>query len=189
MTREQRAKIKPRNKNPLARPRGDTRPTQVPPSPKPPPKRCVLGRRNGHAGSLHAAGRDLHTFRRSISTWLIDNDENAKATQELLRHANSKTTLDVYAKAATRSSNIPKQLACSPHMRGAQTIYLVEHPGTHTRFLARLFPSAMRGKTTSQTSTKTYRPVAHKSHQTQFELPTAALEMRMSKVCTLRNSS
>jgi integrase len=34
-----------------------------------------------------------HTFRRSISTWLIDNDENVKVTQELMRHAQSKNDL------------------------------------------------------------------------------------------------
>jgi integrase len=44
-----------------------------------------------------------HTFRRSISGWLIDNDENVKVTQELMRHAQAKTTLDLYAKAATPS--------------------------------------------------------------------------------------
>jgi integrase len=44
-----------------------------------------------------------HTFRRSISTWLIDNDENVKVTQELMRHSHSKTTLDICAKAATPS--------------------------------------------------------------------------------------
>jgi len=45
----------------------------------------------------------LHTFRRSISTWLIDNDENVKVTQELMRHPHSKTILDTYAKAVTPS--------------------------------------------------------------------------------------
>jgi integrase len=44
-----------------------------------------------------------HTFRRSISTWLIDNDENVKVTQELMRRSHSKTTLDIYAKAVTPS--------------------------------------------------------------------------------------
>lgn len=53
------------------------------------------------AGILGAVG--WHTFRRSISTWMIDNDENIKVTQELLRHAQSGTTLDLYAKAVTRS--------------------------------------------------------------------------------------
>jgi integrase len=44
-----------------------------------------------------------HSFRRSISTWLIENEENVKVTQELLRHAGSGTTLDLYAKAVTPS--------------------------------------------------------------------------------------
>jgi hypothetical protein len=34
---------------------------------------------------------------------MIDNDENVKVTQELMRHAHSKTTLDFYAKAVTPS--------------------------------------------------------------------------------------
>jgi integrase len=56
------------------------------------------------AGVKGAVG--FHTFRRSISTWLIDNDENVKVTQELMRHSSSKTTLDLYAKAATPSKRI-----------------------------------------------------------------------------------
>ncbi len=35
-----------------------------------------------------------HTFRRSISTGLIDNAENVKVTQELMPYAQSKTTLE-----------------------------------------------------------------------------------------------
>jgi len=46
---------------------------------------------------------DWHSFRRSISTWLIENDENVKVTQELLRHRHVGTTLDLYAKAVTRT--------------------------------------------------------------------------------------
>ena len=34
---------------------------------------------------------------------MIENNENVKVTQELLRHANSKTTLHLYAKAVTPS--------------------------------------------------------------------------------------
>jgi integrase len=44
-----------------------------------------------------------HTFRRSIATWLIENDENVKVTLELLRHRHVGTTLDLYAKAVTRT--------------------------------------------------------------------------------------
>ena len=44
-----------------------------------------------------------HSFRRAVSTWLIENEENVKVTQELLRHASCKSTLDLYAKAITPS--------------------------------------------------------------------------------------
>jgi integrase len=44
-----------------------------------------------------------HTFRRSIATWLIENDENVKVTQELLRHSHPGITLGLYAKAVTRT--------------------------------------------------------------------------------------
>lgn len=61
-----------------------------------------------------------HTFRRSISTWLIDNDENVKLTQELLRTPTTRT-LDLYAKAVTPSKRRARErivnglLATSPH--------------------------------------------------------------------------
>jgi integrase len=38
-----------------------------------------------------------HTFRRTYSTMLIANGENVKVVQELMRHANSRTTLEVYS--------------------------------------------------------------------------------------------
>lgn len=34
---------------------------------------------------------------------MVENNENVKVVQELARHANSKTTLDLYAKAVTPS--------------------------------------------------------------------------------------
>ena len=40
-----------------------------------------------------------HTFRHTYSTMLIDNGENVKVTQELMRDANSRFTLDVYTQA------------------------------------------------------------------------------------------
>jgi integrase len=42
-----------------------------------------------------------HTFRRTVATLLVHNGEDVKVVQELLRHANIKTTLDVYAQAVT----------------------------------------------------------------------------------------
>jgi integrase len=40
-----------------------------------------------------------HTFRHTYSTMLIANGENVKVVQELMRHANSRCTLDVYTRA------------------------------------------------------------------------------------------
>ena len=40
-----------------------------------------------------------HTFRHTYSTTLIANGENVKVVQELMRHANSRCTLDVYTQA------------------------------------------------------------------------------------------
>jgi integrase len=42
-----------------------------------------------------------HTFRRTYSSILQDNGEDVKVVQELLRHASTKVTLDVYAPALT----------------------------------------------------------------------------------------
>jgi len=42
-----------------------------------------------------------HTFRHSVGTLLKANGEDIKAVQELLRHANSRITLDVYTQAVT----------------------------------------------------------------------------------------
>jgi integrase len=42
-----------------------------------------------------------HTFRHTYATLLKSNGEDIKVVQELLRHANSKTTLDIYAQALT----------------------------------------------------------------------------------------
>lgn len=40
-----------------------------------------------------------HTFRHSLSSLLRANGEDIKVVQELLRHANSKITLDIYTQA------------------------------------------------------------------------------------------
>jgi integrase len=44
-----------------------------------------------------------HTFRRTYSSILKDNGEDVKVVQELLRHASTKVTLDVYSQALTPS--------------------------------------------------------------------------------------
>ncbi|WP_051978851.1 tyrosine-type recombinase/integrase [Edaphobacter aggregans] len=40
-----------------------------------------------------------HTFRHTYSTLLIANGENVKVVQELMRHANSRFTLEIYSQA------------------------------------------------------------------------------------------
>lgn len=42
-----------------------------------------------------------HTFRRTFATLLSGSGEDIKTTQELMRHANSRITLDLYAQAVT----------------------------------------------------------------------------------------
>jgi integrase len=50
-----------------------------------------------------------HTFRHTYSTMLIANGENVKVVQELMRHANSRTTLEVYSQARIRAKREAQQ--------------------------------------------------------------------------------
>ena len=43
----------------------------------------------------------FHTLRRTLASALVANGSDPKLVQELLRHSNVKTTLDIYAKAMT----------------------------------------------------------------------------------------
>ena len=54
-----------------------------------------------------------HTFRHSFGTLLKENGKNVKTVQELLRHANSRITLDVY----TQVVNSHKRAAQSKVVR------------------------------------------------------------------------
>ena len=45
-----------------------------------------------------------HTFRHSFETLLKANGEDVKTVQELLRHANSRITLDVYTQSVNSTS-------------------------------------------------------------------------------------
>jgi len=78
-----------------------------------------------------------HTFRHTYSTLLKANGEDVKVVQELLRHANSKITLDTYiqalspakrqAQSKVASMMLPKKAAISDQER------LMEPFGTSTR--------------------------------------------------------
>jgi integrase len=54
-----------------------------------------------------------HTFRHSLGTTLSDSGENIKVIQELLRHANSRITLDLYTQATT-----PAKVTALGHLSG-----------------------------------------------------------------------
>jgi site-specific recombinase XerD len=64
-----------------------------------------LAARQSHEASYQASGEGIHkkigwhTFRHSFCTLLKANGEDVKTVQELLRHPNSRMTLDVYTQA------------------------------------------------------------------------------------------
>jgi integrase len=59
-----------------------------------------------------------HTFRRSLATLLTTKGEGVKVVQELMRHANSKITLDVYA----QGDEVAKR-AAQEHMGGLFVVH------------------------------------------------------------------
>jgi integrase len=50
-----------------------------------------------------------HTFRHTYSTLLIANGENIKVVQELMRHANSRCTLEIYTQARIEQNRKAQQ--------------------------------------------------------------------------------
>lgn len=71
-----------------------------------------------------------HTFRHTFTTLLTANNENVKVVQELLRHASSRVTLDVYAQAKMED----KRRAQS---RIATTLHKPERKGRARRSVSR----------------------------------------------------
>ena len=61
-----------------------------------------------------------HTFRRTLST-LLSSGEGVKTTQELMRHANSRLTLDVYAQALTPAKRAAHLKVVEMIQPGAET--------------------------------------------------------------------
>ena len=53
--------------------------------------------------NLGIEGIGWHTFRRTYATLLKANGEDVKTVQELLRHANSLVTMNLYAQAITQN--------------------------------------------------------------------------------------
>jgi len=61
-----------------------------------------------------------HTFRHTYSSTLIANGENVKVVQELMRHASSRFTLEVYTQAKARAKRgAPKSCGNDPAGRRA----------------------------------------------------------------------
>ena len=62
----------------------------------------TLWRRCGRPAAKAATNQKrvgFHTFRHTYTTLLTQNNEEVNVVQELLRHANSRITLDLYAQA------------------------------------------------------------------------------------------
>ena len=67
-----------------------------------------------------------HTFRHSFGTLLKANGEDVKTVQELLRHANSRITLDVYTQAVNSNkraaqSKVVKMMVANMAAKQAET--------------------------------------------------------------------
>ena len=56
---------------------------------------CLLGA----IWTVGALGNGWHTFRHSLATLLVKKREGIKVVQELMRHADSRTTLDIYSQS------------------------------------------------------------------------------------------
>ncbi len=54
----------------------------------------------------------FHTFRHTYTTLLTQNNEEVKVVQELLRHANSRITLDLYAQAGMQEKQACAEQTC-----------------------------------------------------------------------------
>ena len=63
------------------------------------PLRCYVHPAAKRVGITKALG--WHSFRRTFATLLKGGGEDVKTVQELMRHASSRLTLDVYAQALT----------------------------------------------------------------------------------------
>jgi len=50
-----------------------------------------------------------HTFRHTYSTMLVANGENVKVVQELMRHASSRSTLEIYTQASPEDKRVAQQ--------------------------------------------------------------------------------
>ena len=63
-----------------------------------------------------------HTFRHTLATLLSSLHVNVKTTQELLRHANSRITMEIYQQAVSEEKRAAQKLAFSAlYLNGVQS--------------------------------------------------------------------
>ena len=76
-----------------------------------------------------------HTFRHTFSSWLRANGENIKVQQELLRHADIRTTINIYTQANLEQKR-------QAHSRIVQLVLPEGFTGAETRILPPYCPPA-----------------------------------------------
>ena len=68
-----------------------------------------------------------HSFRHGFSNLLRENRVDIKVAQELLRHANSRITLDIYQRTVTDERRAAQELVCRG-LLGAQRAETLKNP-------------------------------------------------------------
>jgi integrase len=63
----------------------------------------------------------FHTLRRTLASVLVANNYDPKLVQELLRHSNIKTTLDIYAQAITSAKLEAQGMFLTKLLKGSWT--------------------------------------------------------------------
>ena len=80
-----------------------------------------------------------HTFRHTYATLLIANGENVKVVQELMRHASSHFTLQIYSQAQIRTkrtaqSRLIEAILSEETCDSLPTPLANKEPGSHSLF-------------------------------------------------------
>ena len=74
----------------------------------------------------------FHTFRHSLATLMKANGEDVKTVQEILRHANSRITLDIYTQAVTPAKRRAQGKVLEMILPSAAQIVEIAEQGTGT---------------------------------------------------------
>ena len=73
-----------------------------------------------------------HSFRHGFSNLLRENGVDVKVAQELLRHANSRITLDIYQRTVTDERRAAQELVFKD-LLGNQNLETLKHPKSMRR--------------------------------------------------------